>query len=249
MRRAVSLIIPQMLTLIYALALTFLPGDMYWIIMTLFFISYMTVMIAINVRRMRASTNSPDARFVGSGRQIVKMDSKRALEIMQSDTALNEEIREQAKMTLMPMISLPIVFAIYYAYMGYVAPIYLTHGDALTRFLGNLVMFEIFFLIPMILNKLLMRGKTAIFVQPVMSYLITDRGIQGSGVLVKFPIEDHSISIRCNRGRRFLELVREQNNPMSGKMIMIQRLYMDARELDKAAEAVRKYGKVDIRCT
>ncbi len=249
MRRASSLLLSQALTVLYAFALTFLPADLYWVIMTLFFISYITIMIAINVRRMRISTSSPDAQFVSSGRQIVKVDSKRALELMQSDAALNNELREQAKIMMIPMISLPVVFAIYYLYAGYVMPIYSLHSDPLVRFLGNLIMFEIFFLVPIAINKILMRGKKALFVQPIMSFLITDRGIQGAGVLVKFPIEDQSIDIRCNRSRRFVEVVREQSNPTSGKMIMIQRLYMDPRELDKAVEAIKKYGKIAIKCT
>lgn len=247
-RRISSLVLSQALTLLYALALTFLPGGLYWVVMTLFFISYMAVMVAINVRRMRVSTSSPDAQFVSSGRQIVRVDSKKALELMQSDTTLNDELREQAKITLIPMISLPVVFSIYYLYTGYIAPMYTLHGDPLTRFLGNLVMFEIFFLVPVAINKILMRGRTAVFVQPIMNYLVTDRGIQGSGVLVKFPIDDHSIGIRCNRSRKFVELVREQSNPTSGKMVMIQRLYMDSKEFDKVVEAIKKYGKVDIKC-
>lgn len=248
MRRVASLILPQALTVLYALALTFLPRNLYWIIMTLFFISYLAIMIAINVRRIRASTSSPDAQFVSSGRQIVRMDSKKALEIMQSDPALNDEIREQAKMMLTPMISIPVVFIVYYIYIGYITPLYASRGDIAIIFLGNLAMFEIFFLIPMIINRLSMKGRTAIFVQPITNYLITDRGIQGSGILVKFPIEDHGIVIRCNKSRKFVEVVREQHNPTSGKIIMIQRLYMDSRELDRAVEAIRKYGKVDIKC-
>ncbi|MEM0439363.1 MAG: DUF2208 family protein [Sulfolobales archaeon] len=248
-RKIASYIVSQVLAVLYALALTFLPGDLYWIVITLFFISYMAIMVAINVRRMRISATSPDAQFVSSGRQIVRMDSKKALEIMQNDTDLNYELREQAKVMLMPMLSLPIVFAIYYIYTAHVTPLYITHDDALIRFLGNLVMFEIFFLIPMAINKLMRKGKPTVFVQPVMNYLITDRGIQGAGILIKFPIEDHSIDIRCNKSRKFLELVREQNNPMSGRMIMIQRLYMDSKELEKAIDALKKYGKIDIKCT
>lgn len=249
MKRISSLLLSQTLTVLYALALTFLPRDLYWVIMTLFFISYMAIMIAINVRRMRISTSSPDAQFVSSGRQIVKIDSKRALELMQSDAILNDELREQAKMMMIPMISLPVVFTIYYLYTWFVTPVYSLHSDPLTMFIGNLVMFEIFFLVPIAINKILMRGKKAVFVQPIMNFLITDRGIQGAGVLVRFPIEDHSIDIRCNRSRRFVELVREQSNPTSGKMVMIQRLYMDPKELDRAVEAIRKYGKIDVKCT
>ncbi|MDT7889859.1 MAG: DUF2208 family protein [Desulfurococcales archaeon] len=248
MRRVPSIVVSQILVLLYALALTFLPGEVYWIIITLFFITYMAIIMIINIRRMRLSVSSEDAQYVRSGRQIIRVDPRKSLEIMQTDRTLNDEIREQMKFTMMPLISLPIVFALYYIYQIYVTPHYINSSDPIVRLLGNLAMFEIFFLVPLAINKVYMRGKNISVIQPIMDYMITDRGIQGSGLLVKFPIEDQKIDIKCNRNRRFIEILREQQNPMGGKMSLHQRLYMEIKDIEKAIEAIRKYGKTNIQC-
>jgi uncharacterized membrane protein len=248
MRRIPSIILSQALVVLYALALTFLPGELYWIVMTLFFITYMGVIMAINIRRIRASTTSEDAQYVRSGRQIIKMEPQKAMEIMQTDPGIGVEMREQIRVSMLPLVSLPIVFGAYYLYLHYASPIYRQSGDATVIFLGNLAMFEIFFLIPMIVNRLYMRNRDIRMVQPIMGYLVTDRGIQGSGLLIKFPIEDQNVEIRCNKSRRFIEFLREQQNPLGGKMVIHQRLYMEARDLERALEAIRKYGKLDIKC-
>jgi uncharacterized membrane protein len=110
-------------------------------------------------------------------------------------------------------------------------------------------MFEIFFLVPLAINRAYMRGKSISVVQPIMDYMITDRGIQGSGVLIKFPLEDQNIVIRCNRARKFIEILREQQNPMGGRMTFHQRLYMEVKDLERAAEAIKRYGKANIQCS
>jgi len=248
-RRVPSILISQLLAVLYALALTFLPAELYWIIMTLFFVTYMAVIMFVNIRRMRLSSSSEEAQYIRSGRQIIKMDPRKALEIIQEDRALNDEIREQMKLTLMPMISLPLVFGLYYVYQAFVAPHYMGSQDPLIRFLGNLAMFEIFFLVPFAINRAYMRGRSFSVVQPIVDYVITDRGIQGPGLLIKFPIEDQSVSIRCDRGRKFIEVLREQQNPIGGKMSIRQRLYMEARDLERAVEAIKKYGKANIQCS
>jgi len=248
-RRIPSILVSQILVIIYALALTFLPAELYWIIMTLFFITYMAVIMFINVRRMRLSSRSEEAQYVRSGRQIIRVDPRRILEVIQEDRALNAEIREQMKLTLMPMISLPVVFSLYYIYQAFVSPHYMGSQDPLIRLLGNLAMFEIFFLVPFAINRAYMRGKSFSVVQPIMDYVITDRGIQGPGLLVKFPIEDQGVSIRCDKGRRFIEVLKEQQNPMGGRMSIRQRLYMEAKDLERAVEAIKRYGKANIQCS
>jgi uncharacterized membrane protein len=249
MRRVPSIVVSQIMVILYSLALTFLPGEVYWIIVTLFFITYMAIIMFMNIRRMRLSISSEDAQYVRSGRQIIRVDPRKAMELIQEDRALNDEIREQMKFTLIPLISLPIVFILYYAYQMYVTPHYIGSSDPLIRFLGNLAMFEIFFLVPLAINRAYMRGKNISVVQPIMDYMITDRGIQGSGVLIKFPLEDQNIVIRCNRARKFIEILREQQNPMGGRMTFHQRLYMEVKDLERAAEAIKKYGKANIQCS
>jgi hypothetical protein len=200
------------------------------------------------IRRIRASTTSEDAQYVRSGRQIIKVEPQKAMEIMQTDPGIGVEMREQIRVSMLPLVSLPIVFGAYYLYLHYASPVYRQSGDATVIFLGNLAMFEIFFLIPMIVNRLYMRNRDIRMVQPIMGYLVTDRGIHGSGLLIKFPIEDQNVEIRCNKSRRFIKFLREQQNPLGGKMVIHQRVYMEARDLERVLEAIRKYGKLDIKC-
>lgn len=250
MRRALSLAISQAFVLLYSLALTFLPS-LYWLIVTLFFITYMAVMVGMSYRRIRSSTSGEEAQIVRSGRQILKMEQSRVMELLQKDPEISLEIREQAKYTMMPFLSLPLVFGIYYLYLWYVSPAFHSTGSPEMALLGNVVMFELLFLAPSLINVAIMRGRTIKMVQAVASYLITDKGIQGPGILVKFPVED-GLEVRCSRNRRFIEIVREQSQPSligpSPKMLLIQRLYMEQKDLDRVLELLKKQGKREIRC-
>lgn len=251
MRKALSLAVTQVLVLLYSLALTFIP-DLYWLVVTLFFVTYMAVAIGTSYRRMRSSISSEGAQMVRSGRQILRMDQARVMELLQKDSYIGSEIREQAKYSVMPFLSLPAVFGIYYLYLWYISPMYHSAGSLEIVLLGNIAMFELLFLVPSLINVAIMRGRTVRMVQPVASYLITDRGIQGPGILVKFPVED-GLEVRCSRSRRFIEIVREQSQPSligpSPRMLLIQRLYMDHKDLDRALEVLRRQGKKEIQCS
>ncbi len=250
-KKYLGYIIMQIMILFYAYVITYFP-EHYGIVITVFFISYFAIFFLLSYRSMRGSLRGKEAEEVKRGRVILKATPEKVMQLIQRDTEFNNEWKAQMKFTLMPMAYLPLIFIIFYVFNTFIIPTYMSETQV-QRFIGSIIMFEAVFMIPTVINRMYFKKKSIKMMQSVFSYTITDKGIHGPGILVKFPVDHEQFDVVCNRKRGFIEFVRKSKGGgslmMGGGARIAFRFYIEKISFDKVLDALKKYGKVKVECT
>ncbi|MEM1633015.1 MAG: DUF2208 family protein [Sulfolobales archaeon] len=239
----------QVMILAYSLVLTFFP-QYYQYIIILVFITFLSYSFLVSFRRMRSSTRSSDAEYVRSGRVFVKAQPSKVIELINKDDKLIHDMRPQMRFMASSLIALPIVFIIYYPYIEFVMPYFRSFDGIIYSFIGYLILFELLFMTPWIINRFFIMKGDIRMIQPLRDYIITSRGIQATGLLLKFPADSSGYKVYCNKKRRFIDIeVPPQTQSLTGaRIVPIYRLYMSESDLLKAIECLEKFGGFSVRC-
>ncbi|MEZ0290626.1 MAG: DUF2208 family protein [Sulfolobales archaeon] len=243
-----SLSFSQGMILLYSSILTVFP-QYYQYVIILVFATFLAYSIYASAKRISATTRGSDADYVKSGRVIVKAQPNKIIELMNRDERLIQDMKPQMRLMASSLIGLPLIFIIYYPYLDFVMPIFRSSNNILLVYIGYLILFELLFMTPWIINRFfIMRGDIRI-VQPLRDYVITSRGIQAPGLLVKFPL-DSSYRVYCSRKRRFVDIeISPQTQSLTGvKMIPVYRLYMPESDLVRVIEILERYGGSSVSC-
>lgn len=243
-----SILFSQIMVIIYSVALLFFP-QYYTYIIFLIILTFFLYSIFTSLRRMR-SVPREDIEYIDSGRVIVKAQQNKIVELMNKDDKLINDMKPQMRLMSTSLISLPIVFGVYYGYLDFAMAYFRSSGDIVIEFLGYVIMFELLFMIPWIINRIIVGGREIRMIQIPRDYVITSKGIKTTGLIIKFPIENPSHTFRCSRKRRFLDIESSpQIQAMTGaKIINVYRLYMSDQDLLKALDALSKYGNISLSC-
>lgn len=249
-RRALlrSLVYTEAMVLVYSVILTLFP-QYYWIVILLIMFTFLGYSVFTGYRRIRASRSGRDAEYVMSGRVVVKANPARITDMINRDPGVMEDMKPQIKMMSLSLVNLPIVIAIYYLYLGYVIH-YFSSGGALSLFIGYVVLFEILFFVPWLLNRILVSGSEVRVVQILRDYIVTTRGVLATGLVLKFPIEAQGYRISCNKKRRFIDIeASPQTQALSNiKTVPVYRLYMSEQDLLRTIELINKTSNLNIVC-
>ncbi|MGC9148613.1 MAG: DUF2208 family protein [Sulfolobales archaeon] len=243
-----SIAFSQAMVLIYSTILLFFP-QYYGYVILLIIATFFAYSILTSIKRARAGS-AEDLEYVSSGRIIVKAQQNKVIELMNRDDKLINDMRPQMSFMSISLINLPVTFGIYYGYLWYIMPYFSHSGDLLLRFLGYIIMFELLFVTPWIINRLILKGREIRMIQIPRDYVVTSRGIRAMGLLIKFPLENPTYNFKCSRKRRFIDIESQpQVQAITGaKIITVYRLYMPDQDLLKALEALNKYGNLSLSC-
>ncbi len=243
-----SLALSQAMVLIYSTILFFFP-EYYGYIILLIIATFFAYSILTSVRRAR-SMSKEDLEYVSSGRVVVKAQQNKIIELMNKDNKLISDMRSQMSFMSLSLINLPIAFGIYYGYFWFVMPYFSHYSDLLIRYLGYVVMFELLFMTPWIINRLMLRGKIIRMLQIPRDYIVTTKGVKATGLLIKFPIENPVYVFKCSRRRRFIDIeIQPQIQAMTGaKVVTVYRLYMPEQDLLRTQETLSKYANINLSC-
>ncbi|MGC9009404.1 MAG: DUF2208 family protein [Sulfolobales archaeon] len=243
-----SIVFSQVMVLIYSTILLFFP-QYYGYVILLIIATFFAYSIFTSIKRARVGSVE-DLEYVNSGRVIVKAQQSKIIELMNKDDKLMNDMRPQMTFMSISLINLPVTFGIYYGYIWFVMPFFSHSGNLLVTFLGYVLMFEILFMAPWIINRLILRGKEIRMIQIPRDYIITSKGVRATGLLIKFPIENPTYSFKCSKRRRFIDIESQpQIQAITGaKIITVYRLYMPEQDLLKTVEALSKYSNISLSC-
>ena len=139
------------------------------------------------------------------------------------------------------MYSFLIMFVIlgyFWIYSSTVLPYTSASEDVMIRFLGYLIMYEIPIGINTLFQRFVFLKAMSQVVQIPYSYTVYEKGITGSGVLLKFPLENVE-ELKTDLFRKFVEVRIRQKSRRTPSRI---RFY--TKNVERLSELIRKYGKV-----
>ncbi len=205
--------------------------------LTYTFIVFIIAMIITMIYTMRTSFKhimGGDAKEVRSGRKLVEVKADEVMNIAKYDSKLNEELRPMMKTSLLSLVNMVIMIAWYYIYFNTVIH-YFEEGDLTYKFIGFLIGYEVPF-VGLTLINLITRRSQKVMIQVINNYAVYDKGIVGSGVVVKFPLsKEYSVSV--DPVRKFVEISRRDKN-----ITIRYRFY--SKNVDRIADIVSRFGKV-----
>jgi len=198
------------------------------------FIVAMVIFTAITMRTQLKHIVGKEAKEIKEGRRLFSMDSKDVMTIQSTDTQVINELKPMFKATMISFLSLIVLFAWYPLYFGYARSIVSAEGvNVLTKVLVFLAGYEIPYALFMIINRLTQRSLREI-VQVVTKYEVYDKGIVGTGITIKFPL-NNNYSIKVNSRRKFMDIIMSR-----GRVKVRYRFY--TKNLTRLIDIVKRYG-------
>jgi len=198
------------------------------------FIVAMVIFTAITMRTQLKHIVGKEAKEIKEGKRLFSTDSKEVMAIQSTDTEVINELKPMFKATMTSFLSLIVLFVWYPLYFGYARSAASAEGvDVLTKVLVFLAGYEIPYASFMIINRLTQRSLREV-VQVVTKYGVYDRGIVGTGITIKFPLNDN-YSIKVNSRRKFMDIIMSR-----GRAKVRYRFY--TRNLTRLIDIVKRYG-------
>ncbi len=236
------------MVVIYSIVLTLFPG-LFFVVILLIMFTFLGYSIFTSYKRIRASRSGEDVDYIKSGRVIVKANPSKIIDFINKDEKLIDDMKPQMKMMSVSLINLPIVFGIYYLYLGYVIHYFALNGTTYL-FIGYLILFEILFLLPWILNRVIMSGREIEIIQLLRDYIVTTKGVLASGFLLKFPFNTSDYKIICNKKRRFIDIkTKPQIQALTNmRSVTVYRMYMSEQDLQRVIEIMSKTNNISLQC-
>ncbi|MEZ0319016.1 MAG: DUF2208 family protein [Pyrobaculum sp.] len=203
----------------FSAILTFFPGE-YFTAIILYFLLFFGVSIAMGLRSYRKGVAA--AQEVSKGKPLLEIDEKEVMKLMEKDKELIDEYKKVSRLSLMPLITLPIFImlaTVLFPTLPSLAQSTLGSyiGGTTARFLSYVAIFGIFSAISM-----------ATFKPPVFPRIVRQVRIYESGIVLdksiglKAPVSVESYKV--NAERKFVEF--KLNNQI------FRIYYKDVKELD-----------------
>lgn len=204
--------------------------------LTYTFIVFIIAMFITMMYTMRTSFKhvmGGEAKEVRGGRKLVEVKADEVMSIVKYDSKLNEELRPMMKTSLLSLVNMVVILAWYYVYFNMVIH-YFEGGDLTYKFIGFLIGYEVPF-IGLTLINFITRRSQKVMIQVVNSYTIYDKGIVGSGIVVKFPLsKEYSVSV--DPLRKFVEITKADRN-----ITIRYRFY--SKNVDRISDIINRFGK------
>jgi len=175
--------------------------------------------------------------IVGS-RKLIEVKRTEVYELMMKDTKLSQELRPQFRASMYSFLIMFIILGYFWIYSSTVLPYTSASKDVMIRFLGYLIMYEIPIGINTLFQRFVFLKAMSQVVQIPYSYTVYEKGITGSGVLLKFPLENIE-ELKTDLFRKFVEVRIRQKSRRAPSRI---RFY--TKNVERLSELIRKFGKV-----
>lgn len=223
-----SLLLSQVFAIVFSLVATFAP-QYFWVLV----IAFMLIIPFTMGYSMLKARISGKYQEIANARKL--MEEKNALDIAMRDPKLQSELAKQFKGMMYSFASLPAIIAISILYNNYVRQPYFSDGDVVLRFIGALIMYELFIFTGRTIQYLTSK-KTGYALMIPHQYIVTTKGIIGKGVTVSFPLDEYKVEVDYKR--RFIQLTPKK--PKGIKSII--RLY--TKDIGRLQNIMENYGGV-----
>ena len=225
-----SLVLSQVFAIVFSLVATFAP-QYFWLLV----IAFMLIIPFTMGYSMIKTRISGKYQEIVSARKL--LEEKDVLEIAMRDPKLQGELAKQFKGMFYSFASLPAIIVISVLYNNYVRQPYFSGEDPILRFVGALIMYELFIITGRVIQYFTSRKSGYALMIP-NQYIVTTKGIVGKGITVPFPLNEYEIEV--NYRRRFIQLIPKK--PKGVKSII--RLY--TRDVFRLQNIVENYGGIQV---
>ncbi len=225
-----SILLSQVFAIVFSLVATFAP-QYFWLLV----IAFMLIIPFTMGYSMLKSRITGKYQEIVSSRKLVEV--KDALEIAMRDSKLQGELAKQFKGMFYSFASLPAIIAVSILYNNYVRQPYFSGEDIVLRFIGALIMYELFILTGRVIQHFTAR-KTGYTLMIPNQYIVTTKGIVGKGVTIPFPLKDYKVEV--NYKRKFIQLIPKKSQGIKS----IIRLY--TRDVERLLNIIENYGGVEV---
>ncbi|MEM2006743.1 MAG: DUF2208 family protein [Sulfolobales archaeon] len=231
-----SLLISQGIITLFVIINLFVPPEYHGIIMTLYFIVFMSVFFMSTIRQQRRGSN---VKEIVAGKKILVVKQEEITELQSKDLELVKELKPLLKASGVSMLSMVIVLIWFFiVYPTYVQHYFTTTSNSIFgQVLRLLALYEvpvaISFIIQTVSRKLVKK-----YVNVLRSAEVYTTGILGvPGFALRFPIQGYRV--RVCPSRRFIDFVKSEGN-----MEVLFRIYIN--DTEKLADIISRYGKIKV---
>ncbi len=197
------------------------------------FIIGMVVFTAIMMKTQLKGVFGKESKEIKSGRRLFVGNAKEVTELQRVDIKLISEMKPMFKSTMYSFLTLIILLIWYPLYFSHIKPL-VSGSDVTMRVIAFLAGYEIPYVAITAINQVT-RSAVKEMINVIMNYEVYDRGIVGTGLAVKFPLDPNYYLIVSPK-RRFVDLVMTR-----GKFKMRYRFY--TKNLSRLVEIIKRYGK------
>ncbi len=222
-----SLLMSQVFAIVFSLVAAFAP-QYFWLLVIAFML---IIPFTMGFGALKARATGKYKEIINA-RRLFKEDN--AMDLAMRDPKLSSELGQQMKMMLYSFVTLPLFIVVSMGYRSYVLPYFQNSNDIAIRFLGFLIMYEIFVGIGRLVQAFMMR-KTGFTLMIPQKYIITEKGVIGKGVTLSFPLKNYKIE--ADYRRKFVQLVPTKT---SGRMRTITRFY--TKDVERLKKILEKYA-------
>lgn len=231
-----SLLISQGIITLFVIINLFVPPEYHGIIMTLYFIVFMSVFFVSTIRQQRKGS---DVKEIVTGKKILVIKQEEVTELQSKDLELVKELKPLLKASGVSMLSMVIVLLWFFV----VYPTYIQHyfnttsSGVFGQVLKLLALYEvpvaISFIIQMVSRRLVKK-----YVNVLRSAEVYTTGIIGvPGFALKFPIQGYAV--RVCPSRKFIDFAKSEGN-----MEILFRIYIN--DTEKLVDIISRYGRIRV---
>lgn len=228
--------ISQGIITLFVVVNLFVPPDYHGIIMTLYFVVFMSVFMLSTIRQQRKGSN---AKEIASGKKILVIKQEEITELQSKDLELVKELKPLLKASGVSMLSMVVVMLWFFVvYPSFVQPHFPGVGSSLLgRVVGLLVLYEVPVAVSFIIQTI-SRRLVKKYVNVLRSVEVYTTGIVGTpGFALKFPIQGYTV--RLSPARKFVDFARNE-----GGVEVLFRVY--ANDAERLAEIISRHGKTRV---
>ncbi|MCX8184496.1 MAG: DUF2208 domain-containing protein [Sulfolobales archaeon] len=213
----------------------FVPSEYHGIIMTLYFVVFMSVFAMTTMRHQRLGS---DAKDIASGKRILVIKQEEVAELQSKDVELVKELKPLLKASGVSLFSMAIIMMWFFViYPNIIQPYFSASDGIYGQLLRLLTLYEVpvavSFTIQTASRRLVKR-----YVNVLRSAEIYNTGIIGKpGFTAKFPIQGYSVKVYPMR--KFVDFAKNE-----GGVEVLFRIY--ANDIERLVELISRYGKTKV---
>jgi len=226
----------QIFALVFSSVMTFASQyrHLFWV----FIFAYIIIMSLMTTGLGKRIFSKKEYNEIAGSRKLIEVKRTEVYELMMKDTKLSQELRPQFRASMYSFLIMFVILGYFWIYSSTVLPYTSASEDVMIRFLGYLIMYEIPIGINTLFQRFVFLKAMSQVVQIPYSYTVYEKGITGSGVLLKFPLENVE-ELKTDLFRKFVEVRIRQKSRRTPSRI---RFY--TKNVERLSELIRKYGKV-----
>ncbi|MEM1623081.1 MAG: DUF2208 family protein [Sulfolobales archaeon] len=234
-----SLLISQGIIALFVIINLFVPPEYHGIIMTLYFIVFMSVFFLSAVRQRRKGS---DVKEIVTGRKILVIKQEEVVELQSKDLELVKELKPLLKASGFSILSMVIILVWFFV----VYPTYVQHYFSTTDngLLGQVLKLLTLYEVPVVISLIIQMGSRRLvkkYVNVLRSAEVYTTGIIGvPGFALKFPIQGYAV--RVCPSRKFVDFAKSE-----GSVEVLFRIYTN--DAEKLADIISRYGKIRVSRT